>query len=63
MKESIEKTIHDLGFAVEGLNEALGKANNVESLIVMDLIGAVVEARRKAEALLNAHMIDAKGEK
>jgi len=39
MKESIEKTIHDLGFAAEGLRGALGKANNVEALIVMDLIG------------------------
>lgn len=63
MKEAIEKTIHDLGFAAEGLRDALGKANNVEALIVLDLIGAVAETRRKAEALLNAHMIDAKGEK
>lgn len=63
MKEAIEKTIHDLCFAAVGLRAALGKANNVEALIVMDLIGAVVEMRRKAEALLNAHMIDTRGEK
>lgn len=63
MKEAIERTIQDLGFAAEGLNEALGKANNVEAIIVLDIIGAVAETRRKAEALLNAHMIDTKGKK
>jgi len=58
MKETIDKTIHDLRFAVDGLREALGKANNVEALIIMDLIGPVAEARRKAEALLDALTAD-----
>lgn len=58
MKEAVEKTLHDLDFAVRGFREALGKASNVEAIILLDLIEDTADLRRKAEALLCAHICD-----
>ena len=54
MKEALTKTSHDMGFACDDLREALSKSGNVESIVVLDLIGRANELRRDVEALLNA---------
>jgi hypothetical protein len=58
MKEQLEKVTHDMGFACEGLREALRKANKVEGLVVLELIGKADELRRDVEALLSAYLSD-----
>ena len=59
MKEALEKVTHDMGFACEGLREALNKAGSVEALVILELIRRTNEVRRDVEALLNAYLADA----
>ena len=58
MKESLEKVSHDMGFACDGLREALNKANNVEGLAVLGLIERANRLRVDVEGLLAAHLAD-----
>ena len=58
MEETLQKLAHDMGFACEGLQEALSKANNVEGLLIVPLIGRANDLRRDVEALLAAHLAD-----
>jgi len=59
MKETLVKVTHDMGFACDGLREALNKAGSVEGLVILDLIRRANEIRRDVEALLNAYLADA----
>lgn len=54
MNESLEKAVHDLGFASDDLREALNKGSAVESLLLLPLIKKVNEARIEVEAYLSA---------
>lgn len=58
MKEALEKACHDMGFACDGLREALNKANNVEGLMVLKLIEQANRLRVDVEGLLAAHVAD-----
>ena len=58
MEETLQKLVHDMGFACEGLQEALKKASSVEGLVILPLIGRASELRRDVEALLDAHLAD-----
>ena len=58
MKEELTKVTHDLGFACDGLREALNKANNVEGLAVLSLIERANKLRVAVEGLLAAHVAD-----
>lgn len=58
MKEALEKACHDMGFACDGLREALNKANNVEGLMVLRLIEQANRLRVDIEGLLAAHVAD-----
>ncbi len=60
MKEPLEKATHDMGFACDDLRDALSKANNVEGLLLLPLIGRANELRRDVENLLQAHVADKK---
>lgn len=55
MKETLEKATHDLVFACDDLREALNKANSVEGLLLLPLIGRANELKRDVDALLQAH--------
>ena len=61
MEETLQKLVHDMGFACEGLQEALKKASSVEGLVILPLIGRASELRRDVEALLQAYQADHKG--
>lgn len=58
MEEALQKVAHDMGFACEGLQEALKKANNMEGLAILPLIGRARELRHDVEALLAAYLAD-----
>ena len=58
MNEALEKVEHDLGFASDGLREALHKASAVEALVLLPLIKQVNEARNEVAALFAARMSD-----
>lgn len=60
MKESLEKTTHDLDFARGELQEALGKSNAVEGIIILGLIERVTYLSRDVKNLINAREVDAK---
>jgi len=61
MKELLTKVTHDLGFACDGLKEALGKANAVESIVLLDIIWRTKSLIQDAKALLKALNADAEG--
>lgn len=61
MKESLTKATHDLGFACDGLKEALGKANAVEGIVLLDIIWRTKSVLQDAKALLKALNADAEG--
>ena len=54
MSESLEKTIHDLAFALDDSREALRKASALEVLVLRSLIERVNEARNEVAALFAA---------
>ena len=54
MKESLEKSEHDLGFASDGLREALHSATAVESLVLLPLIKRTNELLNDVKALRSA---------
>lgn len=58
MEEALLKVAHDMGFACEGLQEALKMANNMEGLVILPLIGRARELRHHVEALLAAYRAD-----
>ena len=58
MNEALEKVEHDLGFASDGLREALHKASAVEALVLLPLIKRVNEARNEVAALFAARISD-----
>ena len=58
MNEALEKVEHDLGFASDGLREALNKASAVEALVLLPLIKRVNEARNEVAALFAARIAD-----
>jgi hypothetical protein len=58
MKEDLTKAIHDSGFMCDSLRSALNKANNVESLVLLDLIQKANELRIKIEQFSIAHNAD-----
>jgi hypothetical protein len=58
MNELLEKVEHDLGFASDGLREALHKANAVEALVLLPLIKQVNDARNEVTALFAARISD-----
>ena len=58
MNEALEKVEHDIGFASDGLREALHKASAVEALVLLPLIKRVNEARNEVEALLAARIAE-----
>ena len=60
MNELLEKVSHDLGFAVQGLREALTKASAVESLIIIKLIGQAREVQVNVDKFMNARALDSK---
>jgi hypothetical protein len=51
MNEKLTMITHDIGFAVEHLQEALHKSNAVESIIILDLIRQAVELKNGVERL------------
>ena len=63
MNESLEKVEHDLGFASDGLREALHKASAVEAMVLLPIIGQVAAARNDVAALIAARATDAAGGK
>ena len=52
--ESLVKADHDLTFASNDLREALNSASEVESIILLPLIGQVVSINRAVVQLLAA---------
>jgi hypothetical protein len=54
MKESLQKAIHDLGFACEDLKEALSKSGPSSSLEPIRLMIRARDLRRDTENLLAA---------
>ena len=60
MKEPLVKASHDLGFACDGLNEALEKANAVQKIVLLEIIWRTKAALQDAKALLKALDADAK---
>lgn len=61
MNEPLKKVTHDLGFACDGLQEALKKANAVQGIVLLDLIGRARGLLQQTRALLEALNADAKG--
>ena len=61
MNEPLTKVTHDLGFVCDGLQEALKKANAVQGIVLIDLIGQAKDLLQDAQALLGASNADAKG--
>jgi len=62
MHEALEKAEHNLGFASDGLREALREASAVETLVLLPLIKRVSEARNDVAVLRTACVSDAAGE-
>lgn len=61
MKESLTKATHDLGFACDGLNDALKKATAVQRIAILDIIWRTKAALQDAKALLKAIEADTMG--
>ena len=61
MNEPLTKVTHDLGFARDGLNDAMKKANAVQGIVLLDLIRRTGDLLQDAHALLDASNADAKG--
>lgn len=61
MNEPLTKVTHDLGFACDGLQEAMRIANAVQGIVLLDLIGRARGLLQDAHALLDASNADAKG--
>ena len=61
MNEPLTKVTHDLGFVCDGLQEALKKANAVQGIVILDLIGRARGLLQDAQALLDALNAEAKG--
>ena len=61
MNEPLTQATHDLGFACDDLQEAMKKANAVQGIILLDLIGRAGNLLQDAQALLDASNADAKG--
>lgn len=61
MKELLTKVTHDLGFACDGLKEALDKANAVERIALLEIIWRTKAALQDANSLLKAIEADAMG--
>jgi hypothetical protein len=57
MNKALKKAEHALGFASDGLREALTEANAVEALVLLPLIKRVNETRNKVAALLAAKKV------
>ena len=51
MTEHLTKAIDALGMAYGDLREALGKASEVESIVLIDLIGQMAKAHIRAKRL------------
>lgn len=60
MKEQLTKVTHDLGFACDGLQEALKKANAAQGIVLLDLIRRTGDLLQQTQALLEASNTDAK---
>lgn len=60
MEESLTKTIHDLQFAVENLQAALGQGTNVEGSVILLLLGRTRELKTDVKRLLSDHLMDQK---
>ena len=54
MEELLKSIIRDLGTAGMNLAEANRRANSVQSLVIIPLIGRARELRRDVDALLSA---------
>lgn len=61
MKEPLTKVTHDLGFACDGLKDALKEANAVQGIVLLDLIRRTGGLLQDAHALLEASNADARG--
>lgn len=59
MEEPLTKVIHDLGFACGGLQEALKKANAIQGIVLLGLIGRARALLQDAQALMEASNADA----
>jgi hypothetical protein len=58
MEEALTKASHNISFACHDLREALHKAGNVESIVILALIKRTNELRREVDELLCAHISD-----
>ena len=61
MNEPLTKVTHDLGFACDGLKEALEKANAVQRILILDTIWRTKSVLQDVKALLKALNADAEG--
>lgn len=58
MKEELEKTTQDLGFIIDNLRGALGKSNNVEAIVVLEMIRDARELKDRVDVLIGAYTLD-----
>lgn len=61
MIESLTKATHNLGFACDGLNDALKKATAVQRIAILDIIWRTKSVLQDAKALLKAIEADDMG--
>lgn len=54
MHEDIQKAIHDLEFTSDSLRQALHKANPVEAIVIIDLIGKVANLTNETKNFMRA---------
>lgn len=54
MNEDLTKATHSMMFAVGSLQDALKRANAVESLVLLDLIQEAVHVHQRIKLLLDA---------
>lgn len=56
--EELQKALHDCGFLCDNLKYAMGKANNVECILLLDMIGKAADLKRDIDRLILAHEMD-----
>ena len=54
MNEDLTKATHSMMFAVGSLQDALRRANAVESMVLLDLIEAAAKVQQRIESLAAA---------
>jgi len=59
MNEPLTKVTHNLGFACDGLQEAMRKGNAVQGIVLLDLIGRARGLLQDAQHLLGSIEADA----